>query len=404
MFLAKRIAAAFFALVTLVCLLNQPAQGRRSQPQEMYRRAWQLVKDNYHDPTFAGQDWSCWEHKFDQRLKTERDAYSAIQKMLASLKDPYTRFLDPKAFQDENDAIDAKIVGIGINLQQSRDQKRLLVTRTLEESPAEQAGMRSGDEIISIEGRSAVGLTPEQAAERIRGPAGTPVRISIVRNQETREMEITRQEIAIHAVKYRILENNIGYIQLSTFISNDAAREFRRALGALQSTDALIIDVRDNPGGLLSNALEIADMLLEGGTIVSTVGRNGKHTDMSSGDPLTRQAIVVLVDEDSASASEIVAGALQDNRRAIVVGQKTYGKGLVQEINKLPGGAAVHITVSKYLTPSGSDINTIGIVPDITVDNSEEQVKVAVRYIQEKVASLQPIHTTALKMVQTGIR
>src|SRR5262249_1270840 len=143
---------------------------------------------------------------------------------------------------------------------------------------------------------------------------------------------ITRAEITIHAVTCRMLPGNVGLIQLTTFISSDAAREFKMALQKLAGSDGIIIDMRDDPGGLLSNALEIADMLLPGGPIVSTIGRHGKHTDMSSGEPLTQQPVVLLVDQDSASASEILAGALKDNGRAVVVGTRTYGKGLVQEI------------------------------------------------------------------------
>jgi len=158
--------------------------------------------------------------------------------------------------------------------------------------------------------------------------------------------------------------------------------------------------LRDNPGGLLSNALEIADMLLEGGAIVSTISRHGRHTDIASGEPLSHQPIVLLVDNESASASEILASALKDNGRAVVIGEKTYGKGLVQEINRLPGGAAVHITVSRYLTPSGSDINKVGVIPDITVADKKEQERVAKECIREKIASLKPVRTSSLTLTK----
>jgi len=394
------LGSCLLALLFVVSMVYQPAQGHRSQPQETYQRAWQLVRDNYYDSNFNGQNWPAWEHRLDGQIHSTNDAFKAIKTMLESLNDPYTRFLDPRAFQDENDAIDARIVGIGINLQQSKDQSHLIVTRTIDSSPAQTAGISAGDEIVSIDGQSALGLTPEQAAEKIRGKAGTNVNIAIRHETVVKALTITRAEIAIHAVSYKLMQNNIGYIQLSTFISNDAAREFRSALSKLTLADGLIVDVRDNPGGLLSNALEIADMLLESGAIVSTIGRHGKHTDMCSGDPVSHQPIVVLVDEDSASASEILAGALKDNGRAIVVGTRTYGKGLVQEINRLPGGAAVHITVSRYLTPAGTDINKVGINPDIQVAKREEQERVAVEYLKEKIASLHPIHTSSLSLTR----
>ncbi len=403
MLTSKRVGPLFVALIVFVSLVGAgapAASGHHSQPVETYHRAWQLVKDNYYLADFNGQNWTDWEHKFDNQIHSTGDAYKDIKLMLESLNDPYTRFLDPRAFEDENDAIDARIVGIGINLQQSKDQAHLVVTRTIEDSPADQAGVTAGDEIIAIDGSSAIGLTPEQAAEKIRGPAGSPVKIAVRHSNSVRSFNITRAEITIHAVSYKVLEPNIGYIQLSTFISNDASREFKNALQKLSGTDALVVDLRDNPGGLLSNALEIADMLLENGSIVSTIGRHGKHTDIASGDPISHQPIVLLVDEDSASASEILAGALKDNSRAIIVGTRSYGKGLVQEINRLPGGAAIHITVSKYLTPNGTDINKIGVIPDVEVTDKQKQLKVAVEYLKERVASLQqPIHSNILTSV-----
>lgn len=384
----RSVGSLLLVLVAVISMLHQPAQGHRSQPQEIYHRAWQLVRDNYYDAGFSGHNWNEWEHKFDNEIKNTSDAYRSIKTMLESLNDPYTRFLDPRAFQDENDAIDAHIVGIGINLQQSKDLAKLIVTRTIEDGPAEKAGLKSGDEIVAINNQSAIGMTQEQAAERIRGRAGTAVQISVKRTGETKSVNITRQEILIHAVSSKILDSGIGYIQLSTFISNDTAREFKSALQKLVNADGLILDLRDNPGGLLSNALEIADMLLEHGAIVSTISRHGRHTDLASCEPLTHQPIVVLVDEESASASEILASALKENGRSVLIGTRTYGKGLVQEINRLPGGAAIHITVSRYLTPNGLDINKVGVLPDINVKDKDEQKKTAMIYLKEKIAAL----------------
>ena len=302
----KRIAT----IVVLFCLtmtsVVPPASGHRSQPVEIYHRAWQLVHDNYFDANFNGKNWAEYEHKFDGQIKTNADAQKYLKVMLEALNDPYTRYLDPRAFQDENDAIDARIVGIGINLMQSRDQQHLIVTRTIEGGPAETAGVRKDDEIVAIDGQSAIGMTPEQAADHIRGKAGTAVQLSLqataTKPAPVRAVNITRQEITIHAVSSKV-KNNIGYINLSTFISNDASHEFREALTKCAKADGLVIDLRDNPGGLLSNALEIADMLLEGGAIVTTVSRHGRHTDISSSEPFTHQPMVVLVDEESASAS-----------------------------------------------------------------------------------------------------
>jgi len=387
----KRIGTFVLATALAASVLYQlPAQSHRSQPQEIYHRAWQLVRDNYYDASFNHLDWNEYEHKYDNDIKSNSDAYKSIKTMLEALNDPYTRFLDPKMFQDENDAIDARIVGIGINLQQSKDLQKLIVTRTIEGGPAEIAGLRAGDEMVAVDGLSAIGMSPEQAAEHIRGHEGSAVSISVKRGEGEKTVTITRQQITIHAVSAKVLDNGIGLITLSTFISNDASKEFRNGLAKLSNTDGIVLDLRDNPGGLLSNALEIADMLLENGAIVSTISRHGRHTDLASGEPLTHQPIVVLVDDESASASEILASALQDNGRGVLIGTKTYGKGLVQEINRLPSGAAVHITVSRYLTPGGTDINKVGVAPDINVSSKDDQMKVALAYLKEKIASLKP--------------
>ncbi|MBX9689983.1 MAG: PDZ domain-containing protein [Candidatus Obscuribacterales bacterium] len=394
----KRAGSCFVALLSLFCTVYQPAQGGyKLHPRDVYHKAWELVRDTYYEPTFNNQNWAAWEHKYDADIRTVADAHKDIKVMLESLKDPYTRFLDPQSFKDESDAINAKIVGIGINLVNK--DGHLVVTKTIDNSPAQNAGMQQKDEIVAIDGQNAVGFTPEQAAEKIRGKAGTAVQIAVRRGDSEKKFDITRAEITIHAVSYKVLDHNIGYIQLSTFISNDAAREFKTALEKLSRTDGLIVDLRDNPGGLLSNSLEIADMLLDGGVIVSTVGRNGRSVDTASGNPVSHQPIAVLVDDESASASEILAGALKDNQRATIIGTHTYGKGLVQEINHLPGGAAVHITVSKYLTPAGTDINQKGVQPDILVSDKEQQDNVAITFLKEKIASLKaPVRASQISL------
>jgi len=398
----KRIVGIFMLALMATGSVSLPASGHRTQPVDVYHRAWQLVRDNYYDSNFNGKNWNELEHKFDSQIKTTADAHKYVKVMLESLSDPYTRFLDPRAFQDENDAIDARIVGIGINLMQSKDQQKLIINRVIEGGPAERNGVASGDEIAAIDSYNATGMTPEQAADRIRGKAGTPVQLTLRHGAILKTVNITREEITIKAVNSHLDKNtNIGYITLTTFISNDAAEEFKQALQKLNRADGLIIDLRDNPGGLLSNALEIADMLLEGGAIVSTISRHGRHTDIASGAPVSHQPIVILVDNESASASEILASALKDNGRAIVVGEKTYGKGLVQEINRLPGGAAVHITVSRYLTPSGLDINKVGVIPDISISDKKEQERVARECLKEKIASLKPIRTSSLDLART---
>ncbi|MBR1617155.1 S41 family peptidase, partial [bacterium] len=258
----------------------------------------------------------------------------------------------------------------------------LLIIAPLEDTPGERAGLKSEDEILEIDGVSTKGITVEAAAEKIRGPEGTLVKLLIKRKgEDTKLYTIKRANIELKSVstkppKIGVVDDNVGYIRLSSFLSKNAATEFKTALNSMKDKDGIIIDLRSNPGGLLTNAVYIADMFLSSKVIVSTVDRDGyKETQNSLSQVTTTQPVVVLINSGSASASEILSGALKDNNRAIIVGKKSFGKGLVQEINKLPDGSALHITIQRYLTPNGTDINKKGITPDYVVDITEDDIK-----------------------------
>ena len=237
------------------------------------------------------------------------------------------------------------------------------------------------DEILEINSESTKGITVDKAADKIRGPEGTTVTLLIKRKGvENKLYTIERANIEIKSVSVKIpetakIDDRVGYIRLSSFLSKNAAMEFRNALNDYSDKEAIIVDLRSNPGGLLTNAIYIANMLLKDSVIVSTVDRDGyKITERAVGNPVCNKPIGVLIDGGSASASEILAGALKDNKRALIVGKKSFGKGLVQEINNLPDGSAVHITIQKYLTPNGTDINKKGIEPDISVEIKKEDI------------------------------
>ncbi len=349
-------------------------------PQTLYDRAWKLIDSKFVDQTNNEQDWSRWRHRYDNVIKDEEDAYVAIDTMVSSLNDVYTKFLNPKDFKEENESIQGSLQGIGVQIG-VRDGK-LLVIAPIEDTPGERAGLKAEDEILEINGKSTKGITVDAAAEQIRGPEGTQVTLLVKRGKEqAKTYKITREKIEIKSVstkppEFAKIPDNIGYIRLSSFISRNAAGEFEQALIENCDKDGLIIDLRSNPGGLLTNAIYIADMLLDSKVIVSTVDREGyKDTTRATQRMLTDQPIAVIINGGSASASEILSGALKDNERAIIVGKKSFGKGLVQEINRLPGGSAMHITIQKYLTPDGIDINKKGIEPDYEVDLTEEDIK-----------------------------
>lgn len=382
--------AALFVVVAILALCwllpDRASSFPTTEPQSLYERAWELVRDNYYDTSFNHQDWSTWRHKYDGTLKTDEQAYNAIRTMLKSLGDPYTRFLDPTAFSDENDAINAFVCGIGISLRPYDSVHALIVNDVIEGGPASRAGIKYGDEIVAINGQSAKGVDGEKAAQKIRGAAGSTVDLTIRHGDATRDCKITRAEVCIPSVTVKRLDNNVGYIRLTTFMADGAAAEFRKALVQLSNTSGLIIDLRDNPGGLLANAIEIADMLMDHGKIVTTESRHGRITDGCTGMSICSEPIVLLCDHDSASASEILAGALKDNGRAVIVGSKTFGKGLVQEINRLPGGSGMHVTVARYYTPNGSDINKIGITPDVSVEDHDQQLAEGLHVLKQQTA------------------
>lgn len=348
------------------------------QPTELYDNVWKLINVKYLDHTDNMQNWNSWRHKYDKYIKTNEDAYVAIGTMVASLDDPYTKFLDPKDFADETSSIKGSLKGIGVQI--GIKGGKLMVIAPIEDSPAELAGLKAEDEILEINGESTKGITIDKAADKIRGEEGTTVTLLVKRNDQVKTYVIARKEIELKAVSSKIpndvqLPNDIGYIRLSSFISKNASKEFEDMLLQNKNKKGYIIDLRSNPGGLLANAISIANLLLPNGIIVSTVDKDGyKETQRANRMPVTNKPIVVLINKGSASASEILSGALKDNKRAVLVGENSFGKGLVQEINRLPNDSGVNITIQKYLTPNGTDINKKGIAPDIAVTLTDEDI------------------------------
>ena len=349
-------------------------------PTELYDQVWKLINSKFVDQTNNAQDWSKWRHKYDNQIHTNEDAYVAINTMVASLNDPYTKFLDPKEFAEETSSIKGSLKGIGIQIA-VKDGK-LTVIAPIEDTPAEKAGLQADDEILEIDGVSTKGITVDKAADKIRGKEGTQVTLLVKRKDMAPKLyTVTRAEIEIKSISQKVptdvkIPDDLCYIRLSSFISRNAAREFGTILNNSKDKKGFIIDLRSNPGGLLTNAIYISDMFLDGGTIVSTVDRDGyKETQRANPGVYTKKPVVVLINKGSASASEIFSGAMKDNHRAVIIGEQSFGKGLVQEINKLPYDAGINITIQKYLTPNGTDINKKGITPDIKVELTEEDVK-----------------------------
>ena len=367
--------------VLLTAIFISTGSAFAATPAELYDDVWKIVNKKYYDPTNNAQDWSKWRYRYENKLKTNEDAYVAIDTMLSSLNDPYTRFLNPKEFSEETESIKGSLKGIGTQIG-LRDGE-LVIIAPLEDSPAEKAGLLADDRILEINGESTKGINIDAAADKIRGEKGTTVTLLIQRKGVPNKLySVVRDEIEVKSVSTKPpfetskIPDDIQYIRLSSFISKNAAAEVETILNNSAGKKGFIIDLRSNPGGLLTNAIYISDMLLRNGVIVSTVDRDHyKNTTKARFEQVTSKPIVVLINKGSASASEILSGALKDNHRATIVGEQSFGKGLVQEINKLPDEAGMNITIQRYLTPSGNDIHKKGITPDIMVELTKENVE-----------------------------
>ena len=369
------------SILIMTAVIIGTGKAFAATPAELYDDVWKIVNKKYYDPTNNSQDWNKWRYRYENKLKTKEDAYVAIETMLSSLNDPYTRFLDPKEFNEETESIKGSLKGIGTQIG-LRDGE-LVIIAPLEDSPAEKAGLLADDRILEINGESTKGISIDAAADKIRGEKGTTVTLLIQRKGVPNKLySVVRDEIEVKSVSCKPpfettkIPNDIQYIRLSSFISKNAAGEIESILNNSSGMKGFIIDLRSNPGGLLTNAIYISDMLLKGGVIVSTVDRDSyKTTTRARYQQVTDKPIVVLINKGSASASEILSGALKDNHRATIVGEQSFGKGLVQEINKLPDEAGMNITIQRYLTPSGTDINKKGITPDVMVELTKENVE-----------------------------
>lgn len=355
----------------------------QDSPKAIVDEVWQAVNREYVDGTFNHTDWQATRQSLlSQNYTSKEQAYVAIREALKQLGDPYTRFLDPKQYQSLNEqSIVGQLSGIGIQMGQNPKTQELTVENTTENSPALKAGLKAGDRILAIDGKLTKGMKVEDASKLIRGKAGTPIILKIARSgQSSFDVKLTRANIDVPKVSYTLKQENskrVGYIRLDEF-SVAAPQQMRRAIQNLsqKKVDGFVLDLRGNPGGVLGSSIEMARMWLEKGGIVQTLDRaGGKEEIKANHTAITQKPLVVLVDGNSASASEILAGALKDNKRAVIVGSTTFGKGLVQQVNQLSDGSGLTVTVQHYFTPNGTDIHHKGIQPDIKIDLTQAQLQ-----------------------------
>lgn len=367
-------AGALGAIALPPLLAPSAASLISDSPKEVIDQTWQIVFRDYLDINgkYTPERWRALRRQvLSKSYGSTKESYEAIRGMLASLDDPYTRFLDPREFKEMQIDTSGELSGVGIQLSLDKDTKELVVVSPIEGSPASRAGVQPKDVIVTIDGKATKGMSTEDAVKLIRGQAGTSVKLQLRRSGKVVDTALVRERIELHAVDSRVNPgpngSRIGYIRLKQFNAN-AAKDMAAALKDLEGKDVqgYVLDLRSNPGGLLMASIAIARQWLDEGVIVSTKTRDGiQDIKRANGRALTQRPLVVLVNEGSASASEILSGALQDNHRAVVVGEKTFGKGLVQSVRSLSDGSGMTVTIAKYLTPNGRDIHKHGIDPDV---------------------------------------
>ncbi len=365
------------SLLFLVSSLGwTPSALAFTDEQKLILQSWRLVNQSYFDEGFNDQNWWLLRQKYVKApLRSREDTYQAIETMLGTLDEPFTRLLRPEQYRNLQVSTSGELSGVGLQINLNPDTGKLEVISPLAGSPAEAAGIISHDQILEIDGVSTDNFSLDEAATRMRGPQGTQVSLLILSPgaESAHRLRLTREQISLSPVVAQLDRSSdstpVGYIRLSQFSAN-APQEVGHAIQTLQEqgAKAYILDLRNNPGGLLQAGVDIARLWLPEGTIVYTVDRQGIQDSFTAlGKPLTTAPLVLLVNQGTASASEILAGALQDNGRAVLVGEKTFGKGLIQSLFELSDGAGLAVTVAKYETPSHKDIHKRGIVPNTLV-------------------------------------
>lgn len=330
------------------------------------------------------------EEKYMGEIDDEALIEGAIKGYVSALGDPYTTYYTKEEMDELMEETTGNYVGIGIYMTLDLENNAIYVVKPMEGSPAEEAGIQAGDLITKVDGKEYSGEELEQASNAIKGEEGTTVKLEILRDGETQELEVERRKIVVsHIVEKKF--DNVGYLLIEDF-DGGCAKEFEEKYKELESQgiDRLIIDLRNNGGGVVDEAVSIADMLLDkDDTILITKDKKGnEEITKSEHNPTITMPVVVLTNGYSASASEILVGALQDNERATIVGTKTYGKGVIQEVDRLNDGSGLKITIEEYYTPNKNEINKVGIEPDEEIDLSDE-VKEQGTYTDEEDNQLQ---------------
>ncbi|KAH9681510.1 Carboxyl-terminal-processing peptidase 2 [Citrus sinensis] len=368
---------AMLVTSTTIALSETPSLAL-SEENRLFLEAWRTIDRAYVDKTFNGQSWFRYR---ENALRNEpMNTHLAIRKMLATLDDPFTRFLEPEKFNSLRSGTQGALTGVGLSIgyptASDGSSAGLVVISSMPGGPANRAGILSGDVILAIDDTSTESMGIYDAAERLQGPEGSPVELTVRSGAEIRHLALTREKVSLNPVKSRLCvvpgpgksSPRIGYIKLTSFNQN-ASGAVREAIDTLRSNsvNAFVLDLRDNSGGLFPEGIEIAKIWLDKGVIVYICDSRGVRDiyDTDGTDALAAsEPLAVLVNKGTASASEILAGALKDNKRAVLFGEPTYGKGKIQSVFQLSDGSGLAVTVARYETPAHTDIDKVGVIPD----------------------------------------
>jgi len=365
----KKIFFKYFFVILIAILLNTFSKVYAQNTDKLYEKidlfseVLEKIQDEYVD-------------EIDQADVMD----SAINGVLQSL-DPYSAYMNPEIFEETQTETSGEFGGLGIEV--SMEAGVVKVITPIDGTPAAKAGVKAGDYIVRIDGEQVQGKTLMEAVNLMRGPVGTSIEITIRRKGERKAkiIKIIREIIEIKSVVSKVVDNKVGYLRLRAFNENSSV-QLKKEISKIEKNKKLvgyILDIRNNPGGLLSQAIKISDFFLNDGEIVSTKGRKSKDNRKffaKKGDKINGKPLIVLINNGSASASEIVAGALQDQKRAVLLGETTFGKGSVQSIIPLKNRGAIRLTVSKYYLPSGKSISEVGVSPDIQVVENEKEFSI----------------------------
>lgn len=324
---------------------------------------------------------------FYQKTSDEKLVDGAIKGMFSGLDDKYSQYYTKAEFEKLKEQTSGSFVGIGVYISPTSDDDHITIIAPIAGSPAEKSGIKAGDKILKVDGKVVSAQNSDEAITMIKGKKGTEVELTIKRSEQILDVNVKRDEIVSKTVEGKVLDDNIGYIKITSF-SEHTNKEFEKTLNTLKQSGikGLVIDLRDNPGGLLNVCKDIADSLIGEGTIVYTKDNKGNTEYLKSDKEKLGLPIAVLTNEGSASASEILTGAIIDNKAGISVGTTTFGKGLVQSVRELKDGTGYKLTTAQYFTPSGEYINGKGIKPTIEEKDEEKQLDVALKWIKEQIS------------------